>query len=506
MRTEELSQSSQAQRGGSARVVADAPPLRRDRGAPIERWELVALAGALLVFAVLGLRLILTGVPLGTDEAIYALRARNFLEGVEPGYWRDLRAPGLPLLLAPVLGAGGGVAEMRAAVLCMGTVGIVLTWALGRRWSSPIVAVLGAAALAVTPIYIVASAQLTPDVPGAVAGLAAVLLYHESLMRRRWLAWPAVAVGIVATVVRYGAPMWLAAGFGLVALAHWGVVRRRLWHETLVALTLGAAIAAIQFVPIVTGSDGPPFLDNQRLNSAKYVPLQAFRDFGEQLPPALGPVVLSTCVLGAAGLLVALSRRAPEAPGSALATGIGLVTFLLLAVSLNHGEARYLIPVVPFLLLGLAGGLTVLVPSWPTAVAVTGVLVVAGGLVAAPFSGSAMNQLAKRAPMRQAAMQLGERTNGDCWIITSYEPEVQWYSGCKTASFQSPPPASLRADMESVRSGQPVYALFGTRGKRQPEGSELEVYMSMLDGPVLESGDPDSDDLVAHIEVYSEDR
>lgn len=500
MRTEVPTRAPQTQRTAT-------PRLRCDQGAPVQRWEIVALAGVLLVFVVLGLRLALTGVPLGSDEAVYALRARHFLQGVDPGvYWRDLRAPGLPLLLTPVLGAGGGVGEMRAAVLCMGAAGIVLTWALGRRWSSPIVGVLGAGALAVTPVYIVSSAQLTPDVPGAVAGVAAVLLYHESLVRQRWLAWPAVAVGVVATAVRYGAPMSLAAGFGLVALAHWGIVRRRLWHETLVALVLAAAIAVIQFVPAVTGADRAPFLDNEELNSEKYVPLQAFRDFGEQLPPALGTVVLIVCLVGACGLLVALSRRAPEAPGAALATGIGLVTFLFLAVSLNHGEPRYLVPVVPFLLLGLVGGFTVLIRSGPTAAALTGALVVAGALVAAPLSASTMNRLAKVGPMRQAAVEVGERTYGDCWIITSYVPEVQWYSGCETTPFQSPAPASLREHMEGMSADQPVYALFGTQGKRQPEGPDLEAYMSMLDGPVLETGDPDSDQLVRHIEVYQEDR
>lgn len=360
VRTEDLIRSPRQ------RADTSTSRLPRECGAPVERWEILALAGVLLVFAILGLRLVLTGVPLGTDEAVYALRARHFLQGVEPGvYWRDLRAPGLPLLLTPVLGAGGGVGEMRAAVLCTGAAGIVLTWALGRRWSSPIVGVLSAGALAVTPVYIVSSAQLTPDVPGAVAGVAAVLLYHESLVRQRWLAWPAVAVGVLATVVRYGAPMSLTAGFGLVALAHRGIVRRRLWHETLVALVLAAAIAVIQFVPAVTGADRAPFLDNEELNSEKYVPLQAFRDFWEQLPPALGTVVLIVCLVGACGLLVALSRRAPEAPGAALATGIGLVTFLFLAVSLNHGEPRYLVPVVPFLLVGVVGGFTVLVSPHP---------------------------------------------------------------------------------------------------------------------------------------------
>lgn len=135
---------------------------------------------------------------------------------------------------------------------------------------------------------------------------------------------------------------------------------------------------------------------------------------------------------------------------------------------------------------------------------VTGALVGIGALVAGPLSAASMDRLAKVGPMRQAATELGERTDTDCWVITSYVPEVQWYSGCETTSFRSPPPASLRGHAAGMDADQPVYAVFGTRGKSQPEGADLKVYMSMLDGPVLETGDPDSDELVGHIGVYRE--
>ena len=75
--------------------------------------------------------------PLGHDESVYALRSRNLLEGwtyLSGDYWRDYRAPGLPLMfsgLGRVIGVH--VTTARAFVVLLGVLIVLVTALLGRR-------------------------------------------------------------------------------------------------------------------------------------------------------------------------------------------------------------------------------------------------------------------------------------------------------------------------------------------------------------------------------------
>ena len=115
----------------------EAPPPRRPPfsiGGPIGRGEWLALAGIVLVYLVVAASAIYRGPPLGWDESVYTLRARDFSAGVSPGgYWNAYRAPGLPWLGHFLWIAGREATVLRLLVAGFGLGLVVTAWLLARH-------------------------------------------------------------------------------------------------------------------------------------------------------------------------------------------------------------------------------------------------------------------------------------------------------------------------------------------------------------------------------------
>lgn len=485
--------------------------LARIRAARVDLASIAVVAGAFLISV---LTVIAKRVPLGHDESVYMLRARDLGElgwsATSGDYWVDYRAPGGSIMLS-ALGelVGLHVATSRAFVALLATSMVILTWAIGRRLADPRVGLVGAALLALTTGYVSASSLVLADVPGAAFSLAAVWLYAVEVQNRRlrfsFVAIPALT--LFACVSRFGAPFMLAAGFvGVSLFALPDVLRERNRRLAVQALLLGLVVTivcwVVLFTEFVSIRGESPVEANQRLVSSKQLSISTgFRDLWSVVNPWSGarvqhlwskPVAVIMALGVVAAIVGAILNRVPRRfvvgmAAAAIFSTIGITASIGLIVS------NYLVLCLPFWVLLAGSGLAwlgdLLVRPIRLArvapVFATLVVVVAAGLLVSTASEArliATRSTASFVPIRAASVELGETFGRRCVAVTSYTPQVGYYSGCKVTVFgtvvqvaevvtQSLPEMlsdRLLSFDQLVRQGyQPVVFLVN-RGKRQP--------------------------------------
>jgi 4-amino-4-deoxy-L-arabinose transferase-like glycosyltransferase len=188
---------------------------------------------------------------LAQDEGYYAQQARFILEHQdwitvpwwqEPVYDRAIGVQWLIALTYSLFGLGEGAARLPGELACLAAV--LLTWAIGSRTISPPVGFLGAAILAVTPIWMQASQLATQDIPLTCLELLGIwaLLRSESPGPRRWL-WGAIAgvtVGLGFMIKSFMVMLPLIALLPYLVMEH-----RRHRHLTNPGLYVGLGLGAI---------------------------------------------------------------------------------------------------------------------------------------------------------------------------------------------------------------------------------------------------------------------
>jgi len=432
--------------------------------------ELLVVGMAVSCFLAICLKLIDEGVPLGHDEAVYALRARQLVDGQPAGsWWAPYRAPGLPLLLRLAWLGGGTETHLRAVVALSGAVLIVGTWLVGRLMVGPRAAVAGAVGLALTPLVMSAATQVWTDVPGAAVALLALLVYAHGLARERFPLWAVAVVPLLAgaaTAIRFGEPIVLA--IGLVALTLWRPPsERQEWlRVTATAIAVLAVVGPLLMAGLLT-EEGTPLAAISAQSAAQR--FQGFVDYWNVRRVLLaGPVGGGLVVIGAgvvASFLDPYSRRRFLWP-----LGIGLATFVALSSSLQ-GVPHYLVPCYPWVWLA-AGVWIAKFGSYLNAKAATAVavLTVIPLLAVAPGLSDDRNRFNEVfVTLREAARSLD--AGQVCTVTTGYAPQVEWYSRCVTTAFSRP---DLGNDSSS---GHRSYFLLVEGGKRQPEDSELNALL-----------------------------
>jgi hypothetical protein len=466
---------------------------------PITRRELLILGAILAGFGVLAILVIREGSPLGWDEAVYSLRARDFAEAREAGdYWASYRAPGLPFLLQVAWWFEPTEPYLRLVVTGFGFLAVVATWALGRILFRPSVGLVAAGGLALTPTILASSTQVWPDVPGAALGLSAVAVFAWAAAgeRVRWWAVAAAPIATLATLVRFGAPNAVAIGLTGIALMRWDVVWR---SRPVVAATAGLTalgVGIVLLVPGVTGATSSPYslVSDQAF---KYAWNRGFTDFGKQLGFLAGGMIGAVMVLGvAAALFVAARGGVPSRP-IWTAAGIGAVNALWVAISIN-GEVRYLSPAFPWIWITAAAGVVWLAGLLPRELAVTAAVLVVGisaiaaagywerSVAATVFSDSNRTGRAIKA----ASLRIQDDAGAEaCGVVVSYEPVVEWYSECETSRFDLD---TVDVDDPDFPSGGPVFMLLAEDWRRQPEGDVLAGYLEIAGEPLFSFGEPGS--------------
>lgn len=480
------------------------PPRRW--GPAAARWEVVGVAAAVLVTIVIGLVLIAQGAPLGHDESVYALRGRYYAEGGPSSAWANYRAEGLPVVFAAVWPFLRTEPALRGIVLLSGCALVVLTWMLGRQFMDRRAAVLAAGLLAVTPGLLAYTWQISLDVPSAALGMAAaaVLAAATADGRLSGLAWAAVPIAAVATFVRYGAPVVVASGMTAVAVARWSTFwaeRRRV--VPLAAATLAAMLVVLVVPPVTNSTRAPGDAFRVRQVRKELSPFASWGDFAGHVPSLLGWAVGIAVVVGLVAAIVLAARREPLRRGLVMPVVGAVVFWVVLNVGLAQGFGQYLLPIWPFVLLVAATGLVWLAERTPRLlVATLGVTLLLAGPVVGFLSAAAVPAGFQDAygVIRATSRAIGEdAASGPCVVLTSYSPQVAWYSGCSSRAIAPELMVGGDADRDVLLAqaaqryaadlppDAPVYAVFFNRGKRQPTAEVIEQILQV--GPVTTFGD-----------------
>ena len=497
-------------------------------------WELVVLGGLLAGFVLIGLAAIAIASPLGHDEAVYSLRGLYY-DGGEPdvGYWAAYRAPGLPFVFAivgQVLGQGVGV--NRAVVLGFALVVLVATWLITRRLFGRLEALVAVALLIMTGKFIFVATIVAVDPPGTAIALVAIAVFLYATVRATipWhLFFTLPVITMAATYLRFGAANVVLAGLGTAVLLLLPTLwRRDRWRAVvrLAALSVvtGLGAALVLLVPQLTGSPIAPLIAQQRFGRNKGLTAwTGLVDAGNVILPSddgldiMRPLVFTMFVVGvvAAIAFARLGRLSVRSVVFGLGAGGATLGFIVVGVGLV--VPQYLILVIPFFaMVGAAGlvhlgqlvcaGLPEVSPRTAALLPVAlGLVVFILGVMSALDVVRQDHATLKQsfALLRTASIESGEALGEECILITSYSPQVGWYSGCETNTFgefdaQSPYVALLGRrgrgvanEGETERFG----VLYVENGKRQPAPEVMLQNHRVFVGDPVEFGDKGSGSL-----------
>lgn len=442
------------------------PPLRR-------HGEALLLTVICLGFVALEIAAVMKDSPLGHDESVYSAEARQIaIGGARAPWFLGYRAPGLPWLLAH-LPIGFGEARFRMVIVAFGVLAIVLTWYIGRMLAGPAVGVTAALATALSPVHMAASSLVLPDIPAVAVELLVVTVLMLALRRPRlpWWAWAIVPLSAGATWIRFGAPVAIGVYLAAVVLSRWDRVRPQLGRVVALGVATLSVCVAILAVPALTGSDASALAAlGQRQAGRNRFLFESLPDFRALAPAALGPWPLWLAIAALVLAIVALlsrTRRLP--PGAGLSLGIVVGTIVTLAWSLPHGEGRYLAPAIPWACIGAAAVLVPLVREFRPIVLWVGV-----AITLAVMPEAALNrmhtahdkQLTHFDVLREAGAVVRESAAYPCPVVSSYSPQIQWYTGCETYAFDD-------GEIPSRLDGRAFSIVFVQKGKRQPDREEL---------------------------------
>ena len=486
---------------GSARTLDDAKLLdrllRRGPVSGIEILGLVLLSAAFVVAAAWALRVPLL---LQHDESVYALMARHWQAGTPDTGASSHRAPLLPVLGIPVLALGGGDLGLRIWGTVAGVGGIVAVWWLGRLLRGPVAGLIAAAVFALAPPVFRAGTAYLTDLPAAALLIAMTgLLWWQLALRpapNRWLL-AAAPLAWAAYELRYGSALVVVLLFVTTMVMFWPNVRA---HARLCGWTIGLLVLLL--VPHLVNSTldlGTPW---QRLVYTSEVAgrdylgqglVQYVRWFPRRLAGMPAAALMATGLLGAAVVWVrarvwSRGRAWMRSPGGYRSRGLAFLILPavghIVAVGIaSHGESRFVFFAVA--LLCVAGAVIVAdVLAWLAdrsapvvwvAMLIFGaVMVVHTAVVARSESRERDRDMEREEILLTASSALQAQSGANCSVLTTYNPQVTWYSGCASYHFGQPPVV----DYERYLTDDGWMLLFED-GKRQPVGATLEHYLDI---------------------------
>jgi hypothetical protein len=288
-----------------------------------------------------------------------------------------------------------------------------------------------------------------------------------------------------AFYLRYQSAVSLALIALVALLLWWRQVRQR--PGPVIALI---AIGLLGLVPHLAQSidlTGRAWgiLLNTGTGAIRAYPGEGLRDYAGMfwwgLAGYAGPIALISAMVGAvSGWRIGALRQAyvfllVPAVGQALVLGL-----------ISHGEARFL--VFPIALMVVAGAMTL--HRWaalePPVTWGRGLLWGAAALVIGSLALSALfardwveDRKGGNEPVELAAVEVADLAGpASCAVLTSYTPQVTFYSRCASEVFPL-----VEGPEEGVASltGDARFLVLIENGKRQPSGSELLGYIALTD-------------------------
>lgn len=494
------------------------------RGHLDDRREAVALGGIVVAYLAVCASALWLRSPLGHDESVYALRARDLGDGwstLSSVYWWDYRAPGLPVMLRlwhPM--SDVHVTSSRLLVVMLGGGLIVGTWWLGRLLAGRLVGVIAALLTATSLGFLGATTTLLADVPGAAFVPPAVACYLIEL-RRGLLRWSFVVVPLLAfvgTAARFGVPFMLASGLVAVSLPMvTPLIRRRDWVLVGQVVVLAVATALVGVLVILTtfltvNGDTPVEANRRLVDGRELSPAAGWSDLTEvvnpwvdgNLPKLWSPAVASLVGLGIGLAIVrAIDRR--NTRGAVVASMLASAASLAaIVISIGQVVSNYLVLTLPYWAILAAIGL-----AWPAeavigrglvgrySTLVAGVVIAVGAAVlfvdgARDVRDQHRMYTISFEKIRTVSVQ-ADRAFEECTLVTSYSPQVGYYSRCHAVTWipevpEAEPPGTVidnsSLDQSLERSLAKAHEMFDIdadatgvfvveQGKRQPPDEQF---------------------------------
>jgi hypothetical protein len=216
------------------------------------------------------------------------------------------------------------------------------------------------------------------------------------------------------------------------------------------------------------------------------------RDFPNLLAGPLGAIAILVALGWGGYRLVAFRREGAFGPMDRAAFYClipALGQFLFLGI-VSHGEPRFMFFTVAllFIVAGIAGDDVRRRVSRGTYRVVANV--VAGAMaIFLIMSGASVDRNAEARGegfevLEGVAAAVVENSGGECGILTTYAPQLSWYSGCRVMELRQDRIVDLRPPDVNW------HLVLFENGKRQPEGEILAGYREMSVGEPIPVADP----------------
>jgi 4-amino-4-deoxy-L-arabinose transferase-like glycosyltransferase len=492
----------------------------------------IAVAVGLVFLAIVAPALAVRS-PLGHDESVYTLRGRDLLTGwtyLSGDYWRDYRAPGLPMMIGG-LGRliGVHVTTSRLLVVLLALVIMAATASIGARLSTRRVGLLAAALLPLVYGFSLTATTVLADTPGAAFAMVAVAAYLRDVDAGR-LRWSFVTVPILtlaSTLSRFGAPFMLGAGLLGVAVVYApDVIRRRDWRLLVQSVALAAAVAAVVALVVLTEAftlDGrSPATANSDLVGKNEFTLQTglsdlwnvLNPWAQHAFPLWSKAVALIFVFGL--VLAVISVVFERARWRIVVFGLlgGVVSLFSVVATVGLVVPNYLMLTLPFWALVVACGwewlARSLVRRWrhrvvpirvAAAAAAIGVLALVVDVGADVREAHRQYEFAYD-NIRQASLVTNDQLGDSCVLIARYTPQAGYYSRCRIAPFQAwdldDPTESLALSVDAVIDRwdlgtppeAPVAVMLVEGAIRQPDLASLAEQRELYGERLFEVGTP----------------
>ena len=389
------------------------------------RWSERQIFGAALVgWLTVGVLALISGPPLGHDEAAYAVAARGGTAA-----W-SYRSSGMVTIAR--FGLGGGELGLRAVALVLGAGVIVAAYALGRAAFDARTGAWAAAVLATAHPMASRSAELIGDLPATACllGGVAVMLVELERDRVRWRIVVAAPLFAVAFYVRFGSAPVIA----MIAVLTVILYARKSWCPPVIATALGFVACLVPHALRSLSLTGSPL---GILTVSAGMPHRAY--VGEGLVTYLtsnplwfyGAIVTPVMLAALAGLIVMRVRRV-----QVFVIGLALGQLLVLGLQ-SHAQPRYVFFATALLVIAGVDAIRTHAASERGAAGVIGLAWLGLALAIVPFQ----RHLARvRAPLFAAGDTVRADTRGRaCVIAANVAPQLMWSTRCSVVIAHSLP-------------------------------------------------------------------
>ncbi|MEU5025646.1 glycosyltransferase family 39 protein [Streptomyces milbemycinicus] len=409
---------------------------------------------------------------IGHEEAVYGNKARSWLDGTPDAGWGTYRPVGLPALGRIALAVHDDVGALRVVALLLTLFTLTATYLVAARLTTPrraVVATLlllsglgflrrvplflndiGATGLLVIVVYLLVRAQ---EKPGSRALLVLPLPALAAFYLRYGVVGTLAAIA-AAAVLAYGPRAWLAQGRRLALSAGLllaGLIPHFIYATEVTGSPLGLIFSATEHAGRAYVGDG----------LAYYLAVFPYRLAGD-----LGGVVMAA---GLWGLGAAIRRRRRQQPHDRRRVFLGMsavLTFIVLGVA-TDGEPRFVyLPVVLLTVLGVQT-LAESAGRWSQTV-LTAIAALAAVTVPATAQYVAHDAMPGPTAQRVSTLAVARQLASDrpCLLVTGYEPDLGWYSGCDAVTFG-------QYRRMAPASGVEVSLILFERGRLQPGPASL---------------------------------